>query len=168
MRDQCKDCSCRVLIDQERLQGQFEELNIKPIDLTENPFDSGAALKRVTIEDVVSHTTCAVVCLEHELKRQINAWKYIEEVEECQCLWMKSQFCPELRTITEWNATTVAIDKLSFHQSYMQLEKNIPCGKLPHITVIMQRTELEAILQNAWLWIFKSPAKELTEARLMR
>ncbi len=146
VRDQCKDCSCRALIDLEKLQGQFEELNIKPLSLTENPFDSGVALKRVTIEDVVSHETCAVVCLEHELKMQINAWQYNEDVKECQCLWMKSKSCPETKAVTDWNPMTKALEKMSLHQSYIQLEKNMQCGKLPHIIVLIQTTKLKPIL----------------------
>ncbi len=128
IRSQCKDCSCKKVIEPEKLLAQFKELDIKPMRQEIVTLDTQIA----NIEDVDSAETCAVVCLEHEKKDEINAWQYLvykTEIRTCRCGWMKSQSCPNTNALLvgDWKMTNVS--QLADHKGYIQLRKTVPCGK---------------------------------------
>ncbi len=65
----CKVCSCNLTVDLDDLQQQFEDFNVKPLKdakvLIDKDIDEWIV---VEVEDVVSGSVCAVLCLDHNEK----------------------------------------------------------------------------------------------------
>ncbi len=137
VRTQCQDCSCRAVIEPGKLQRQFEDLAIEP--LNEVPFNSNNEqqahildMQIVKVEEVVSSTTCAVICLDHQRGNDINAWHYQADAQVCRCGWMKSKFCPRAKALHEGNRPLQKNNDndqmVLAHNSYIQLAKTVLCG----------------------------------------
>ncbi len=118
----CRNCTCILHVDHDDLNRQFGELKIKP--LKPNAFDT---ISGVEVENVISLTVCAVLCLDHDLANNFNYWHYFEAQKLCRCGWIDARLCPEKMTIPNWtfsNATSI----MSMSNSFVQLKKTLPCG----------------------------------------
>ncbi len=126
IRTQCKDCSCKAVIEPEKILKQFKDLSIEPIKVNGEE-QLLIDIKVANIEEVVSNVTCAVICLEHQKRNDINVWQYHAEIQLCRCGWMKSQYCPKLKVLPGWKLGN--IDAMNESSSYIQLAKTVPCGE---------------------------------------
>ncbi len=121
----CKNCSCILAIDPDKLQDQFEDLSIKPVrrSVTEDDnFDW-----TVYVQDVVSGFVCGVLCLDHNEANSINVWHYNNSTLVCKCGWVTSLLCPETAVKENWELRKTS-NLLKF-STYIQLGKTVTCGK---------------------------------------
>ena len=133
IRTQCKDCSCKQTIEPKKLLQQFKDMSIQPIQKEDVRLD----IQIAKVEEVVSHETCAVICLDHDNRNNINAWNYQANDQLCECGWMKSKLCPETIVTDAWKLTSNSVNKISIHNGYIQMAKTVPCGKSLPIHVVI-------------------------------
>ncbi len=125
----CRNCSCILLVDPDRLQGQFYELTIKPVRISvdSDPETDSSFDWTVYVQDVVSGLVCSVLCIDHNGGNSINAWRYNNSTLVCQCGWLTSRLCPETYVKENWELRKVS--NLIKFNTYVQLGKIISCGK---------------------------------------
>ena len=124
-RSLCRDCSCNLTVDMEELKLQFTDFDIKPL-YNPTDFDQLTFKEIIKVEEVISGPVCAVFCLKSERDDTVNAWRYDESEQLCQCSWVESVSCPEDRVDTEWTFRSLSNWTLN---AYVQLRKSIPCGR---------------------------------------
>ncbi len=121
----CKNCSCILEVEPEKLQQTFTDLDIKPL---ENIDDIESLVERwiVEVEDVVSGPVCAVLCLDHDKTDNVNVWQFSKQERLCRCGWIESNLCPAQLVNLDWT-----LDEMLalIHGAYLQMIKTIPCGK---------------------------------------
>ncbi len=121
----CKNCSCILEVDVDKLQDSFDRLNILPLVDPSKLVPAVNDIWTVQVEDVVSGQVCAVLCLDHELADNINSWYYQEHTKVCRCGWIGAQVCPENLVDHDGTDLETAAKTTS---AYVQLEKSLPCG----------------------------------------
>ena len=120
----CRNCSCMLSVNPDRLKQQFEELQIKPV---RRSYDYHQYISDiVTVQEVVSDAVCAILCLEHEQEDSLNVWRYDNHTLVCSCGWIDSLLCPEFFVKPSWELRN--IDNIVKYSAYIQLEKTTPCG----------------------------------------
>ena len=137
----CKNCSCILKVDQNKLLGQFKELEVA-VFKTNLDIDTDWSVK---VEDVISGYVCAVLCLDHDSKDQINTWRYNLNTRQCKCGWTESTKCPE-NLVQE-----ASIDNLLAEKSYVQLKKTVPCGnKIALYYCIVKKNNISCRMFCCW------------------
>ncbi len=129
-RRYCQDCSCIQKVESQKLQQQFRDLEIKPL---KNPVDYGDIIVKdiVKVEEVVSNAVCAVLCLDHQKKDEINAWRYFENDQLCHCGLVAEFQCTSSFVNANWHLNDTLEDlNTTNNTAFIQLGKTVPCGEL--------------------------------------
>ncbi len=143
-RSLCRNCSCILSVDNDDLQKEFDDWDIKPLDKPEDFFGT-VGTWTVVVREVISGPVCIVLCLNHDQKDQINAWHYGTEEQICTCGWIGSTNCPEDMVLA--NQTMLDDGSLGMSKTFgafwafVQLGKTVPCG----IYFVFLRTYLVSI-----------------------
>ncbi len=127
-KDLCRDCQCILFIDQENVESQFNELDIKPVSNTQD-LETAIARKggwTIYVENVLNVQVCTVLCLDHKKAEELNAWRYHANNQSCKCGWVESKSCPETMVL---DTEITDISLIANHQAFVQLKKTVPCGK---------------------------------------
>ncbi len=119
----CKNCSCILTVDREKLTEDFANLNIKPLQSSAE-INEHVGNWTVKVEDVISQQVCAVLCLNHNKKVEINTWYFDEMERVCRCGWFASAQCPENKVALNWTLDNVA----NLSNTFIQLGKTISCS----------------------------------------
>ncbi len=134
----CRDCECILEVNQGELVKQFESLEIKPVRHPES-LDIAVQTNNnrwtVEVKYVVSVQVCSVLCLEHELADELNAWHYLIDEKNCRCGWVHSASWPEKMIIKDWrldNETDSSSnnDGPPMPNAFVQLQKTVPLGRI--------------------------------------
>ncbi len=125
----CRNCTCVLSIDQSEFENRLKTLSVKPF---EDPDELNTAMGntwwQVEVGDVATVEVCTVVCLEHKMADQLNAWHYQTNERICRCGWAGSSSCPEKKVIDNWTWDSNAVRMES--QAFIQLNKTVSCSKL--------------------------------------
>ncbi len=128
----CRNCSCILAVDADRLKDQFNDLLIKPVrkSIANDIQQVNNAIKDwiVSVDEVVSGHVCAVLCLDHDQENSINAWRYNNNAQVCKCGWVSSMLCPE-ETLVKPDWKLRDLGNLLKYNIYMELRKTVFCGK---------------------------------------
>ncbi len=127
----CKNCTCVLSVDLAKLQTQFIDNNIKPLEKVPSPSynnNNNNPRKVVHVFDVISSAVCAVLCLDHSLGDLINTWQYNAGV--CTCSWILSWSCYEKRVDSDWSLINVQGLTTPNNDTFVQLNKIVPCGRI--------------------------------------
>ncbi len=125
----CKECSCILSVDFDKLHAQFHNMSIKALlDLgpqMDYIFNTNTALR---VSDVVSKHVCAVLCLDHENSGEFNAWQYNNALGSCNCGWLGSHQCLE-KTVDNSDSwlNDGSLKNMPHDHMYVQLKKTVPC-----------------------------------------
>ncbi len=120
----CRDCTCVLKVDQEEFKDDFKTLRIQPVEDQEYLKTAVGNSWTIEVDDVVSGEVCAVLCLEHEKKNELNAWSYQMNEKKCKCGWIESTSCPEKFVTNNWT-----LERISEYSAFIQLEKTVSCGE---------------------------------------
>ncbi len=125
----CRNCSCILDVNPDQLKQDFDDLLIKPVRKHTQLSDISHCI--VTVQDVVSESVCAVLCLDHDMENSINTWRYHNNSKVCKCGWVDSMQCPESMVKASWELRKIS--SLQKYDTFIQLKKTIPCGNLKNI-----------------------------------
>ncbi len=124
----CKTCACILEVDIDELQKRFTDLDIHPL---ENPASLETVIREdkwaVMVENVVSGQVCAVLCLDHELAKNINSWHYEKSNQICRCAWVEANQCPE--NMVRPGLSPDQRQAKEHTNAFVQLKKTVSCGK---------------------------------------
>ncbi len=129
----CRDCICTLSVDSRDLEDKINALEIKPVL---DPEDLESAIREnsitnrgwpVEVTKVVSAQVCAVLCLDHKMADDLNAWHYQVSTQICKCGWVESKSCPENWAIPPDNSVYNSL-VVKNHNAFVQLKKTVPCG----------------------------------------
>ncbi len=151
----CKNCSCRLKVELDELQLQFDELNVKPIKNPDWLINKAIGDWIVEVESVVSGQVCAVLCLDHDKGEAINSWIFDSKTGNgtCRCGWTNSIHCPENLVETEIGEPHIHVTETLLQPGnlFFQLQKTVPCGSnLIFPTWLSHLKALINTLQVAW------------------
>ncbi len=135
----CSDCKCILTVNLWELIKDFDDKKVKPV---ENPENLKRVIDKWTVEvaNVDSNQVCAVLCLDHKMAAELNAWHYLANVRICRCGWAHSAACPEKLVVGnwEWKNDTNNDDKnvsspIDQYSAFVKLAKTVSCGKINFI-----------------------------------
>ncbi len=126
-RGLCRNCACILSINQTEFEERLTASKVKPFgDPEKLNLSFGNSWWQFEVEDVTTMEVCTVVCLDHKLADEINAWHYQIDKKICRCGWIESSSCPEKKVIDNW--TWDSNVGLMESQAFIQLNKTVPCG----------------------------------------
>ncbi len=114
----CRDCTCRLAVDQDWIFESFERLGVKKLKPSGFP-QLMLSLTHVAT-DVLTEDTCKTLCLDETMDSNVNGWSYDIENRLCSCAWLKSSDC---------NIDDHLLDSGFESRAYIQTTKTLDCGK---------------------------------------
>ncbi len=125
--DFCRNCSCILAVDYDKLLADFRDQEIMPLNNANGFNVLDGTVTTVKVDEVISRQVCAVLCLDHEKVSNINAWHYISEERVCKCGWIQSDQCLEQMVDRAWEFHNLS--SLTASDTFVQLKKTVACGE---------------------------------------
>ncbi len=130
-RTLCKDCICRVTVDNNKLIETYKATHVKMFQNFEDLFPLILRTEK-TVPDVFTGAICSTICL--DLSDVVNSWAFDGTTHTCICSWLKSTEC-----ITEMDLNEVRFfDDSKFAFSYAVQESFVQLTKLLHCSMTIK------------------------------
>ncbi len=127
----CKICTCKMDIDQESLQTDIDQLDVRVLDAVTDFANQMDFDRILDVEDVASVKVCAKICIDATLTKshpKVNGWIFDFESGLCSCSFWDSTLCltRNEKDLERW--TIANEDAVSIVFAFVMWSRMLKCG----------------------------------------
>ncbi len=123
----CIDCTCKLKSDTHELEETFLQLDVRKLEATQEFLELTMSVA-LNVGDVLSSNVCSALCLDPDLAKVVNGWKYDNTSKNCTCAWLEDNGCIEDSLMLDKVANPSEV--IQETAAYIQRKRSLACSKL--------------------------------------